>query len=36
MAKVFLNVVKTEKNIVADMEKIRMLNEDILNIVGKL
>ena len=36
MAKVFLNVGKTEKNIVADMEKIRMLNEDILNIVGKL
>lgn len=36
MAKVFLNVGKTEKNIAADMERIRMLNEDILNIVGKL
>ena len=36
MAKVFLNVGKTEKNIVAYMAKIRMLNEDILNIVGKL
>ena len=36
MAKVFLNVGKTEKNIAVYMAKIRMLNEDILNIVGKL
>ena len=36
MAKVFLNVGKTEKNIAVYMAKIRMLNEDILNIVGKM
>lgn len=36
MAKVFLSVGKAEKNIAADMTKIRSLNEDILNIVGKL
>lgn len=36
MAKVFLSVGKAEKNIAADMAKIRSLNENILNIVGKL
>ncbi len=36
MAKVFLNVGKNEKNIAADMARIRSLNENILNIAGKL